>query len=116
MAAARSGKVDAAKRLLDAGADVNAKEGWGGQSAVMWAAAQGQADMIKLLASRGRRRERNWQGQSVGAKNSRRASSEGHEQGRLHAVAVCRARELHRMRQESDRCQGGSRISPTRMV
>ena len=53
MAVARAGKVDAAKRLLDAGADVNAKEGWGGQSAIMWAAAQSQAEMVKLLASRG---------------------------------------------------------------
>src|SRR6185503_19965029 len=49
----RSGKIDAAKRLLDAGADVNAKEAWGGQSAIMWAAAQSQAEMVKLLASRG---------------------------------------------------------------
>src|SRR6185295_15664715 len=53
MAVARSGKVEAAKRLLDAGADVNAKEAWGGQSAIMWAAAQSQADMVKFLASRG---------------------------------------------------------------
>src|SRR5262245_4204283 len=53
MAVARSGKIDGAKRLLDAGADVNAKENWGGQSALMWAAAQSQAEMIKLLASRG---------------------------------------------------------------
>ena len=53
MAVARSGKVDAARRLLDAGADVNAKEGWGGQSAIMWAAAQRQPEMIKLLAARG---------------------------------------------------------------
>ena len=53
MAAARSGKVDAAKLLLDAGADVNAKESWGGQSAFMWAAAQSQADMVKFLASQG---------------------------------------------------------------
>src|SRR5262245_33072417 len=53
MAAARSGKVDAAKVLLDAKADVNAKETWGGQNAIMWAAAQGQAEMIKYLASRG---------------------------------------------------------------
>jgi len=52
MAAARSGKVDAAKALLAAGADVNAKEAWGGQSAIMWAAAQGQADMVKFLASK----------------------------------------------------------------
>jgi len=52
MAAARSGKVDAAKALLAAGADINAKEAWGGQSALMWAAAQSQADMVKFLASK----------------------------------------------------------------
>jgi uncharacterized protein len=53
MAVARSGKTDAAKRLLDAGADVNAKETWGGQTAIMWAAAQSQPEMVRLLASRG---------------------------------------------------------------
>ena len=52
MAAARSGKVDAAKALLAAGAEINAKETWGGQSALMWAAAQSQADMVKFLASK----------------------------------------------------------------
>ena len=53
MAVARSGNVEAARRLLDARADVNAKESWGGQSALMWAAAQDQAEMVKLLAARG---------------------------------------------------------------
>ena len=53
MAAARSGRIDAAKALLDARADINAKETWGGQSALMWAAAQSQADMVKFLASKG---------------------------------------------------------------
>jgi ankyrin repeat protein len=53
MAAARSGKIDAAKALLDAGADINAKETWGEQSAIMWAAAQSQAEMVKFLASKG---------------------------------------------------------------
>ncbi len=53
MAAARTGKIDAAKALLAAGADINAKESWGGQSALMWAAAQSQADMVKFLASNG---------------------------------------------------------------
>jgi uncharacterized protein len=53
MAVARSGKLEAATRLLDAGADVNSKEDWGEQSALMWAAAQSQAEMVKLLASRG---------------------------------------------------------------
>ena len=53
MAVARSGHVEAAKRLLAAGADVNAKESFGGQSALMWAAAQRQAAMVQLLASKG---------------------------------------------------------------
>ncbi len=53
MAAARSGKLDAAKTLLAAGADINAKETWGEQSALMWAAAQSQAEMVKFLATNG---------------------------------------------------------------
>lgn len=53
MEAARSGKIDAAKVLLEAGANINAKETWGEQSALMWAAAQSQADMVKFLASKG---------------------------------------------------------------
>jgi ankyrin repeat protein len=53
MAVARSGNVDAARLLLEARADINAKENFGGQSALMWAAAQRQAEMVKLLASKG---------------------------------------------------------------
>ncbi len=53
MAVARSGHVEAAKRLLAAGADVNATERFGGQSAIMWAAAERQAEMVKLLADHG---------------------------------------------------------------
>lgn len=53
MAVARTGKVDAARVLVDAGADVNATEDWGGQSAVMWAAARSQPEMIRFLAENG---------------------------------------------------------------
>ena len=53
MAVARSGNVAAATLLLEARADINARENWGGQTALMWAAAQRQAEMVKLLASRG---------------------------------------------------------------
>jgi uncharacterized protein len=53
MAVARAGKIEAARLLLDAGADINAKERWGEQSALMWAAAQSQAEMVKFLAARG---------------------------------------------------------------
>jgi ankyrin repeat protein len=53
MAVARSGNVRAATLLVEARADVNAKESFGGQSALMWAAAQSQAEMVKFLAASG---------------------------------------------------------------
>ena len=53
MAAALSGSVDTTKVLLDAGAEVNAREKAHSQTALMFAAAEGRADVIKLLASRG---------------------------------------------------------------
>jgi len=49
MVAARSGSIESAELLLKAGADVNARETWGGQTATMWAAAQMQPEMLKLL-------------------------------------------------------------------
>ncbi len=66
MEVARTGNVEAATLLLDAGADVNAIELWGQQSALMWAAAQKQPAMIKLLIARGadvnaRGAVRNWE-------------------------------------------------------
>jgi ankyrin repeat protein len=66
MEVARTGDVKAATLLLDAGADVDAIELWGEQSALMWAAAQKQPQMIKLLISRGadvdaRGAVRNWE-------------------------------------------------------
>ena len=53
MIVARTGNVESAKLLLGHGAKVNAKEQWGGQSALMWAAAQHQPEMVKLLISKG---------------------------------------------------------------
>jgi ankyrin repeat protein len=53
MAAARTGSIEAAEVLLRAGANVNAKEQWGGQSALMWAAAQSQSEMVKQLIKHG---------------------------------------------------------------
>jgi ankyrin repeat protein len=50
MVAARSGALAAAELLLKAGANPDAREGWGGQTALMWAAAQSQPAMIRLLA------------------------------------------------------------------
>ena len=53
MVAARTGKVDAVNLLLARGADPNAKEGWRGQTALMWAAAEGHAAVIETLVARG---------------------------------------------------------------
>ncbi|HLF10168.1 MAG TPA: ankyrin repeat domain-containing protein [Gammaproteobacteria bacterium] len=53
MEVARTGNVQAAALLLDAGADIDAIEQWGGQSALMWAAAQRQPEMVKLLVAHG---------------------------------------------------------------
>lgn len=53
MAVARTGKVDAAKLLLKHRANPNATEQWGGQSALMWAAAQSQPEMIRVLIKGG---------------------------------------------------------------
>ncbi len=58
MAAARTGKPEPSRLLLARGADVNATEGWLGQTALMWAAARdhpsGRADPHR----RGSQRER----------------------------------------------------------
>jgi ankyrin repeat protein len=53
MLVVRTGRVDAAEVLIDAGADVNAKERWAGQTALMWAGAQLQPEMVKLLLAHG---------------------------------------------------------------
>lgn len=66
MIVARAGNVDAAKLLVEHGADVNAVESWGGQSALMWAAAQREPKMVAFLVSHGakpnvRGKARDWQ-------------------------------------------------------
>ena len=53
MSVARTGSIEAAKLLLRHGARIDAREKWGGQTALMWAAAQNQPDMIRYLASKG---------------------------------------------------------------
>jgi ankyrin repeat protein len=53
MTVARTGKVEAAKVLIKAGARVNAVETWRGQTALMWAASQRNPDMVRLLLESG---------------------------------------------------------------
>ncbi len=53
MIVARSGNVEAAKLLLKHRAKINAVEQWGGQSALMWAAAKKQPAMVQFLVKQG---------------------------------------------------------------
>jgi ankyrin repeat protein len=53
MIVARTDNVDAAKLLLDHGAKVNAAEAFDHQTALMWAANERQAAMVRLLIARG---------------------------------------------------------------
>lgn len=66
MAVARTGNIEAARLLIDRGADVNATESWGGQTALMWAAARQQPEMVSFLIAQGaevdqRAIDRNWE-------------------------------------------------------
>jgi len=53
MAAARTGNLDAVKLLLGHRAALNAKEGWHGQTALMWAAAEGHPGVVQALLDAG---------------------------------------------------------------
>jgi ankyrin repeat protein len=53
MHAARAGRVDAVNLLLLAGAKVNARESWNGQTALHWAAAEGHAAVVEALIAGG---------------------------------------------------------------
>jgi len=53
MTATRSGVVEAIRALMDHGAQVDAVEGWRGQTALMWAAAQDQAQAAATLIAGG---------------------------------------------------------------
>src|SRR5581483_1753076 len=53
MTAARVGKIDAVKLLLDRGANVNARDAVHEQTALMWAVLENHADVVELLLARG---------------------------------------------------------------
>jgi ankyrin repeat protein len=53
MHAARAGNVDAVRMLLLAGAQVNARESWNGQSPLQWAAAEGRGAVVEALIEGG---------------------------------------------------------------
>ncbi len=101
MAAARSGKVDAAKVACWMREPTSTRRKPGADNrAIMWAAAQSQADMVKFLASKDANlndhgKIRQWERKIIAG-----TSPEGHEQGRLYRAALCRAGRLRGLRSE----------------
>ena len=53
MHAARAGRVEAVQMMILAGAKVNARESWNGQSALHWAAAEGHGAVVEALIEGG---------------------------------------------------------------
>jgi ankyrin repeat protein len=53
MTAARTGRPDVLKALLEAGADLKAREHWFGETALMWAAAENHPDAVRVLIEAG---------------------------------------------------------------
>jgi ankyrin repeat protein len=53
LTAARTGDLATVQTLLKRGAQVNTKEQWFGETAMMWAAAENHADVVKALAAAG---------------------------------------------------------------
>jgi hypothetical protein len=52
MTAARTGSSESIKLLLDRGANVDARDKWYGESALMWAAAQNHGSAVSVLLAR----------------------------------------------------------------
>jgi ankyrin repeat protein len=53
MTATRTGSLDAVRLLIERGADINAKEGTRGQTALMWAVLEDHPDVARLLIEKG---------------------------------------------------------------
>jgi ankyrin repeat protein len=53
MTATRTGSMDAVRLLIERGANVNAKEGTRGQTALMWAVLENHPDVARLLIEKG---------------------------------------------------------------
>ncbi len=101
MAVARTGNIEAAKAAAAShGAKVDAREKWGGQTALIWAAAQNQPEMVRVPRFEGRRGRcaratvRDWQ-RRVTAEEP----PEGHEPRRHHRRCCMR-----RAKDTSKRC------------
>ncbi len=75
MTVARVGSVDAAKTLIKAGADVNAVEKWRGQTALMWASAQGNPEMVAAADQIRRQGKHHIHSARVGASRDCRAAA-----------------------------------------
>ena len=112
MTAARAGNVDAVRLLLDRGADVNAREKYKGQTALMWAAAERHPAVVKLLLDRGADwKVRSFDRETKMPRLSAASPITPHSARRIPRLLVCRARGRHRVRARDARHHGGVDIN-----
>ncbi len=114
MLAARTGSVDVASKLIAAGADVNAREAWRDQTALMWAAEGAFPELVELADRARRRRARARRRERLGLADHERAARAVPPDGRPHAAAVCRALGLLRVRALDPRRRRGRRPADAR--
>ena len=108
MTVARTGNVEAAKLLIKARAKVNAVEQWRGQTALMWASAQGNPGDGAPAAEVRRQGRYRVDAARLGASRDGRTAAAEPSAGRVHGAAAGRARRLRRLR-------AGARAKPARM-
>ena len=109
MIIARTSNVEAAKRAARATAPTSTRvEQWRGQTPLMWAAAESQPAMVKLLVEHGAQVNARSTRQQLGAAGHLRAAHAGAPVRRLHAFAVRRAQGLPGVREDP-----GRRPAPT---
>ena len=93
MLAARNGNPQAVKLLVEAGADVNARERLRGTTALMWAASQRHPEAVKMLVAAGA---------DVGAKSAGAGVPRNYMANRVNLRAVEQSQE----RRRRGRCRG----------
>ena len=103
-----------AKLLLEHGADVNARELWREQTALMWAADGAFAELTQLLARPRRRRPRTCGCERLGCADHVRAAGAVPPHRRHDGPAVRRAFRLRRLRARDPRRRRGHRSADAR--
>ena len=115
MAVARTGNVEGRAGCCSSTAPPSTRgKSWGGQTALMWASARRHPEMMQLLIAKGADVNAALDRSRLPASRDGRGASEEPGQRRIHAAALCRARELRRVRRRAAQEQRGHRPAGSR--